>query len=44
MLGLEKAEEPQIKLTTSNGSQDKQENPRKPSTSALLTMVKLLTV
>ena len=29
--------EPEIKLSTSDGSQDRQENPRKPSTSALLT-------
>ena len=43
-LDLEKAEEPEIKLSTSDGSQDRQENPRKPSTSALLTMVKPLTV
>ena len=43
MLGLEKAEEPQIKLTTSNGSQDKQENSRRAFTSVSLTMWKPLT-
>ena len=43
-LGLEKAEEPEIKLPTSTGSQKKQENSRKPSTSASLTMIKPLTV
>ena len=42
--GLEKAEEPEIKLTTSIGSSKKQENSRKTSTSALLTMPKPLTV
>ena len=41
---LEKAEEPEIKLPTSAGSWKKQENPRKTSTSALLTMPKPLTV
>ena len=41
-LDLEKAEEPEIKLPTSNGSQKKQENSRK--TSALLTTLKPLTV
>ena len=35
---LEKAEEPEIKLPTSAGSWKKQENPRKTSTSALLTV------
>ena len=43
-LVLEKAEEPEIKLPTSNGSLKKQENFRKTSTSALLTMPKPLTV
>ena len=43
-LGLEKAEEPQIKLPTSVGSSKKQESSRKTSTSALLTMPKPLTV
>ena len=37
-LVLEKAEEPQIKLTTSAGSLKKQESSRKTSISALLTM------
>ena len=39
-LDLEKAEEPEIKLPTSIGSQKKQEISRKTSTSALLTMPK----
>ena len=43
-LGLEKAEEPEIKLPTSAGSWKKQENSRKTSISALLTMPKPLTV
>ena len=43
-LDLEKAEEPEIKLPTSTGSYRKQENSRKTSTSALLTMLKPLTV
>ena len=43
-LVLEKAEEPEIKLPTSVGSSKKQENSRKISTSALLTMPKPLTV
>ena len=43
-LDLEKAEEPEIKLTTSAGSSKKQERSRKTSTSALLTMLKPLTV
>ena len=43
-LDLEKAEEPEIKLLTSNESYKKQENSRKISTSALLTMPKTLTV
>ena len=42
--GLEMAEEPEIKLPTSVESSEKQENYRKTSTSALLTMPKLLTV
>ena len=40
-LDLEKAEESEIKLSTSTGSLKKQESPRKTSTSALLTMPKL---
>ena len=43
-LGLEKAEEPEIKLPTSVGLSKKQESSRKTSTSALLTMLKPLTV
>ena len=43
-LGLEKAEEPEIKLPTFNGSSKKQESSRKTSISALLTMPKPLTV
>ena len=43
-LDLEKAEEPEIKLPTPTGSLKKQESSRKTSTSALLTMVKPLTV
>ena len=43
-LGLEKAEEPEIKLPTSVGSSKKQESSRKISTSALLTALKPLTV
>ena len=43
-LDLEKAEEPEIKLPTSIGSSKKQENPRKTSTSVLLTTLKPLTV
>ena len=42
--GLKKAEEPEIKLTTSVGSSKKQESSRKISTSSLLTMPKPLTV
>ena len=42
--GLEKAEELEIKLPISVGSQKKQESSRKTSTSALLTMPKPLTV
>ena len=41
---LEKAEEPEIKLPTSAGSSKKQESSRKTSISALLTMLKPLTV
>ena len=43
-LVLEKAEELEIKLPTSTGSWKKQENSRKTSISALLTMLKPLTV
>ena len=43
-LVLEKAEEPEGKLPTSVGSSKKQENSRKTSTSASLTMLKPLTV
>ena len=43
-LVLEKAEEPEIKLSTSAGSWKKQESSRKASISALLTMPKPLTV
>ena len=43
-LDLEKAEEPEIKLSTYVGSQEKQENSRKTLTSASLTMPKPLTV
>ena len=43
-LDLEKAEEPEIKLPISIGSLKMQENSRKTSTSALLTMLKPLTV
>ena len=43
-LVLEKAEEPEIKLPTSDGSSNKQENFRKTSISDLLTMPKPLTV
>ena len=42
-LDLEKAKEPEIKLPTSTGSQKKQENYRKTSTSALLIKLQLLT-
>ena len=42
-LDLEKAEEPEIKLPTSVGSERKQESSRKTSISALLTMPKPLT-
>ena len=43
-LDIEKAEEPEIKLPTSAGSQKKQENLRKTSTSALLITPKPLTM
>ena len=43
-LDLEKAEEPEIKLPSSAGSQKKQANSRKSSTSVLLTTPKPLTV
>ena len=43
-LVLEKAEEPESKLPTSDGSWKKQESSRKASISALLTMPKPLTV
>ena len=43
-LDLEKAEEPEIKLPTSTGSSKKQDNSRKTSISASLTMVMPLTV
>ena len=43
-LDIEKAEEPEIKLPTSVESKKKQENSRKISTSASLTMLKPLTV
>ena len=43
-LDLEKAEEPEIKLPASVGSSKKQDSSRKTSTSASLTMPKLLTV
>ena len=42
--GLKKVEEPEIKSPTSAGSWKKQENSRKTSISALLTMPKPLTV
>ena len=43
-LDLEKAEKPEIKLPTSVGSSKKQENSGKTSISALLTLLKPLTV
>ena len=43
-LGLEKAEEPEIKLSTFVGSSKKQERSRKTSTSAILTIPKPLIV
>ena len=42
--GLEKAEEPEIKLPTSVGSYKKQENSRKTSTFVSLTTLKPLTM
>ena len=42
--GLEKAEEPEIKLSTFVGSSKKQKSARKTSTSTLLTMPMPLTV
>ena len=42
--GFKKAEEPEIKLPASTGSLKEQENFRKTSISALLTMPKPLTV
>ena len=44
MLILEKAEEPEIELPTSTGSQKKQEDSGKTSSSALLTLPQPLTV
>ena len=43
-LDLEKAEEPEIKLPKSVGSSKKQESSRKTSTSAILSILKPLTV
>ena len=43
-LDLEKAEEPEIKLPTTAGSWEKRDNPKKTSTSDLLTMPKPLNV
>ena len=43
-LDLEKEEEPETKLPTSTGSQKKKDNSRKTFTSALLTMLKPLTL
>ena len=43
-LDLEKAEEPEIKLSTSTGSSNKQESSRKTFTSVSLTMLKPLTM
>ena len=43
-LDLEKVEEPEIKISTSIGSLEKEESLRKTSTSALLTMPDPLTV
>ena len=43
-LDLEKAEQPEIKLPTSVGSLEKRESSSKALTSALLIMLKLLTV
>ena len=44
LIGASQAQEPEIKLPTSVGSSKKQESSRKPSTSALLTTPKPLTV
>ena len=43
-LDLEKADEPEIKLLTCDGSETKQEKSRKTPTSALLTTLKPLMV
>ena len=43
-LDSEKAEQPEIKLPTSTGSQKKQENSRKTSTSASMTIQKPFTL
>ena len=43
-LNLEKVEDPEVKLPTSAGSAKRQENSRKTSTSALLTMLEPLTL
>ena len=43
-LVIEKAEEPEIKLPTSDGSWKKQDSSRKTSNSVLLTLPKPLTV
>ena len=43
-LGLEKAEEPEVKLPMSVGSKKRQESSRKTTTSASLTTLKPLTV
>ena len=43
-LGLEKAEEPEVKLSTFAGSLRRQGNSRKISTSVSLTIIKLLTL
>ena len=44
VLDLEKAEEPEIKFPTLTGSLKKQENSKKTSTSASLTVLKSFTV
>ena len=43
-LGLEKAEDPEVKLPTSAGSSKRPESSRRTSTSALLTMLEPLIV
>ena len=43
-LDLEEAEEPEVKLPMSVGSKKRQESSRKTTTSASLTMLKILTV